>query len=351
MGHQELHHPSGRIDDTEVEERKVRAFSHHHASVLTCLFLFSSTLFYGPSGRIGLTYSWSKTKVLNSTKAATFTMAQLIENAVEDHHATELPTLYQPDRDGLKTLHSIRYNKTNYTWAHNFDILTQTGHKWCSILRDNHACFGDKYAAILNITTPFQGRRYNLLSFQAKHERILAVGNSHLLELLYLPICATPSIFGYYFGYNTFLFHTVQAEHKRREVTMLILDNDKDFASPEARPERTIEFLDEINFSPTIIIIGKINGAGGVKDLQCKQRQKSYAERFPHARIICRCGTLLPGPVGTGIADSCSADGNDCESKASEGHQCVPSRGVIHGSEDLWSEMIEERAFRSQCPT
>ena len=59
---------------------------------------------------------------------------------------------------------------------------------------------------------------------------------------------------------------------------------------------------------------------------------------------------ILSGPVGTGIADSCSADGNDCESKV-KGHQCVPSRGVIHGSEDLWSEMIEERAFRSQCTT
>lgn len=332
------------------------AFSHH-ASVLTCLFLFSSTLFYGPSGRIGLTYSWSKTKVLNSTKAATFTMAQLIENAVEDHHAIELPTLYQPDRDGLKTLHSIRYKKqTNYTWAHNFDILTQTGHQWCSILRDNHACFGDKYAAILNITTPFQGRRYNLLSFQAKHERILAVGNSHLMELLYLPICATPSIFGYHFGCNdnTFLFHAVKAdkaEHKRREVTMLILDNDVHFASRSARPEKTIEFLDNINFSPTIIILGTINEAGGVKALQCKQRAESYGRKFPGARIICRCGTLRSGQVETGTAESCAADGRDCESDVGPGHQCVPSRGVIHGSEDLWSEMIEERAFRSQCTT
>jgi len=129
---------------------------------------------------------------------------------------------------------------------------------------------------------------------------------------------------------------------------MLILDNDSYFASKSARPERTIEFLDNINFSPTIIILGIINGAGGVKDLQCKQRSESYGRKFPGARIICRCGTLRSGQVETGTADSCAADGKDCESEVG-GHQCVPSRGVIHGSEDLWSELIEERALRSQC--
>ena len=339
---------NNRFNDAEVKEPNVRALSHHHVAVsLLCFLLFSSTLFHDElPGRIGLRYSWNKTKV----KAATFAMAQLIEQVDEYHHSTELPTLYQTDRDRLETLHDIRYNNTNYTWAHNFDILKQTGHQWCSILRDNHACFGDKYAAILNITTPFQGRRYNLLSFQARHERILAVGNSHLLELFYLPICATPSsstqdVFAYHFGQNTFLFHAELFAPVMRQTTMLILDNDNYFASASAIPERTANFLDEISFLPTIIILGIING--GV--VSCKERQQTYAEHFPQARIICRCGTLRSSEVETGLADSCAADGNDCESAVS-GHQCVPSRGVIRGSEDLWSELIEERAFRSQCP-
>ena len=304
--------------------------------------LIYSPLLWPP--RNGQLTGLGKTNDLNSTKAATATLAQLIESKAEDHHPTELPALEQSDRDRLQTLHSIRYNKTNYTWSHNFDILTQTGHNSCSILRDNHACFGENYADILNITTPYQGHRYNLLSFEAKHERILAVGNSHLLELLYLPICATPSIFGYHFGFNTFLFQAVSAEGShfslQRETTMLILDNDKYFATPK----RTTIFLEEIGYSPTIIILGHIN-AGWVS---CRERHQTYAEHFPRARIICRCGTLRSSQVETGIADYCQADGHDCESNA-EGHQCVPSRGVIHGSEDLWSELIKERAFRSQC--
>lgn len=326
---------------------------YSHVLVWASLLLVSSTLFHELPANSSV---WSKTKDLNSTKAATFALAQLIDRKVKNHPPSELPALYQPNRDRLETLYNIRYKKTNYTWSHNFDILTQTGHQWCSILRDNHACFGEKYAAILNITTPYQGHRYNLLSFEAKHERILAVGNSHLLELLYLPICATPSIFEYRFGFNTFLFQAVSTGGltrfaSARQTTLLILDNDQAFASKDARPWKTIKFLEEINFSPTIIILGHINFTEDIEELGCKERHQSYAEHFPDSRIICRCGTLRSSHVETGIADWCPGDGGDCESDL-EGyrHQCVPSRGVIHGSEDLWSELIEERAFRSQWP-
>ena len=90
-------------------------------------------LIYGPP------YAWpsrglGQANDLERTKAATATLAHLIQSKAKDHHPTQLPALEQSDRDRLQTLHSIRYNKTNYTWSHNFDITTQTGHKWCSIL-------------------------------------------------------------------------------------------------------------------------------------------------------------------------------------------------------------------------
>ena len=248
-------------------------------------------LIYGPP------YAWpphglAKANDLKSTKAATATLAHLIESKAKDHHPTELPALEQTDRNRLQTLHSIRYNKTNYTWSHNFDILMQTGHKWCSILRDNHACFGDNYAAILNITTPYQGHRYNLLSFEAKHERNPAVGNSHLLELLYLPICATPSIFGYHFGFNTFLFQAASAEGltrfaSARQTTLLILDNDQAFAERGARPRKTIKFLEEINFNPTIIILYPDPSSGALLHPSCANNEIPNFDRLfskPHGK-------------------------------------------------------------------
>ena len=122
-------------------------------------------------------------RVLCSLQAEKIVQSVLEKKGEVQVKRCKIESSSHPDIDHqlpTQTLHSIRYNKTNYTWSHNFDILTQTGHKWCSILRDNHACFGDNYAAILNITTPYQGHRYNLLSFEAKHERILAVSYTHL---------------------------------------------------------------------------------------------------------------------------------------------------------------------------
>ena len=128
-------------------------------------------------------------------------------------------------------------------------------------------------------------------------------------------------IFGYHFGYgesNTFLFQAVSTGGltwfaSARQTTLLILDNDQDFASRQARPEKTIDFLEKINYSPTIIILGHINHVEDIEELGCKERHQSYAERFPDSRIICRCGTLRSSHVETGIAEWCPGDGKDCE--------------------------------------
>ena len=251
----------------------------------------------------------------------------------------------------LRALHNIRWqtkpNGTVFTWEENYRILHNSGHLWCSILRDNHACFGTSYAKLMSITTPFQGERYNLLSFDSPSTRILAVGNSHLLELLYLPVCASlrvqagHSVKGWHLRGNNFI---VQARdlHNHKHTTILILDNDDFFASAKARANTTMQFLEQVSFAPTHIILGSINGGKET----CNYRSSTYAKKFPSATIVCRCA--YKGPVGTGIAQSCRSDGLDCVDQVT-GHQCVPSPGVITGAERLWSELLQERPYVSQC--
>jgi len=250
-----------------------------------------------------------------------------------------------------RALHkNIRYktelNGTLFTWEENHRILHNSGHKWCSIIRDNHACFGPTYAKVMSITTPFQGDRYNLLSFNST-ARILAVGNSHLLELLYLPICASLRVQagrlgkGWHLRGNSFLIQA-QDQLNHKHTSMLILDNDPLFASARSHANETIHFLDEIEFAPTHIILGWINRGTET----CTSRSSTYAKHFPASTIVCRCAYI--GPVGTGIAHSCTSDGKDCINQVT-GHQCVPSPGVIAGAERLWSELLQERHYVSQC--
>lgn len=123
---------------------------------------------------------------------------------------------------------------------------------------------------------------------------------------------------------------------------MLILDNDNLFASARSHANETIHFLDKIEFAPTHIILGWINGGTET----CTYRSSTYAKHFPASTIVCRCAYF--GPVGTGIAHSCTSDGKDCINQVT-GHQCVPSPGVIAGAERLWSERLQERHYVSQC--
>ena len=179
----------------------------------------------------------------------------------------------------LAALHEIRYkstklNETVFTWEENYRILNSSGHVWCSIWRDNHACFGARYARILSITTPFQGNRYNLSSFKSSTTRILAVGNSHLLELLYLPICASSKfvVKGYHLRGNSFIIHAFDS-NLHRETIFLILDNDVYFADgSEVTANKTVAFLQHVQFTPSHIVLGSINGGRE----KCSYRSQIY---------------------------------------------------------------------------
>jgi hypothetical protein len=193
------------------------------------------------------------------------------------------------------------------------------------------------------MTTPYDRHKYNLLSFSGKLTKILAIGNSHLMELFYLPICATPAeqVTGYHIRGNTFVIRAFD-ERIGKETIALILDNDKYFASDTSNPNKTIHFLQKVRFTPSHIVLGSVNH----NNIGCLARARLYEVVFPGARIICRCSER--GPTGTDIASSCNADGLSCTNNVGS-HQCVPSRGVIRGSEFLMQELLGRKLVLSQC--
>lgn len=270
------------------------------------------------------------------------------------------PTLYQvePEINALRKIRGRNARKTSkykdtFTWQRNFEVVNSTGHHWCPILRDNHACYGEHYRNVLRLTTPYDTQRYSLRNF-GEGSKIYAEGNSHMLELLYLPICASGNHFhGFQLGKNgnsMFVFSTSKISEKRflrievekLSVSMLVFDNHNYFAGPTSSAIRNINFLKRY-FLPTHILLGRING----NRERCNYRAKLFKRAFPTSRIICRC--YDEGSTYSGIADSCTADFQDCTSKVMMEHQCVPSRGVIRGATELMKEWLGEISIHDQC--
>lgn len=273
---------------------------------------------------------------------------------------TPFPPLYQVGTK-VQALRNIRNRRKQndgkptgtLIWQRNFEIVNGTGHQWCPIVRDNHACYGEHYKNMLKLTTPYNTQRYNLKNF-SHGSKIYAEGNSHLLELLYLPICATGNnLYGFQLGKNgnsLFAFLSSKMSNRRfsrvevdkLSVSILVFDNHDYFAGPMSTTRRNIDFLKR-SFSPTHILLGKING--NVE--RCSYRAKLFKRSFPASRIICRC--YDGGSVYSGISDSCTADFQDCKSNVLMEHQCVPSRGVIRGAEELMKEWLGEIDVHDQC--
>ena len=270
------------------------------------------------------------------------------------------PPLYQlgPEVNALRSIRRRKKQKDGnkygtFTWQRNFEIVNSTGHQWCPIVRDNHACYGEHYKNMLRITTPYDAQRYNLKNF-SEGSKIYAEGNSHLLELLYLPICASGNHFhGLQLGKNgNSLFVFLKSKISERgfsriginklNISMLVFDNHHYFAGPASSTMRNIVFLKR-NFWPTHIVLGKINE----NRESCSYRAKLFKRAFPASRIICRC--YDGGSVYSDIADSCTADFQDCKSKVLMEHQCIPSRGVIRGATELMKEWLGEINNHDQC--
>ena len=314
-----------------------------------------------------LHFDWTVAKrTLNfiDSKASRGPISSSTLNILLHRHFKELipfPPLYQvePEIHALREIRSRkmkkgRTKKGTFIWQRNFEIVNSTGHHWCPIVRDNHACYGEHYKTMLRLTTPYDVERYNLKNF-SEASKIYAEGNSHLLELLYLPICASGSHFrGFQLGKggnSMFVFSTSKTSYRRSfsrsktdesSVSMLVFDNHPYFAGSHSSAKRNIEFLRR-NFWPTHIVLGSINH----NKEGCNYRAELFKRAFPSSRIICRC--YDKGSVYSDIADSCTADFQDCESNVLMEHQCVPSRGVIRGSTELMKELLGEINIHDQC--
>ena len=229
-----------------------------------------------------------------------------------------LPPFVQKDRRRLNTLHPSRNNKS-FTWEKNFDVLNSSGHPFCSILRDNHACVGDLYRDVLIRTPTFDKVRFGLQNLP-QNSTLLVYGNSFTLETIYLPLCYSHEPWGYWLGANNFLIWT-------GNIDVLIVDNDRFYAwGKNATSDKLINMLLNFSFAPTHIVLGNINFRG------CSN-ETDFSEVWPTAKIVNMCDH--------GMGRNCNSNTNDCP--APGGHQCVPSPGAVHSAEKMMHDLVSLR--------
>lgn len=214
----------------------------------------------------------------------------------EKQRPMRLPQFHQR-LDTLAPVHPVRKG-FNFTWEENFRLVTSLGHEWCPIARDNYGCLGDRYAAKLSVTQPFN-IKYGLHNLPAG-SRLLAVGNSHLMELLLAPICAMGSKgFGYRFKDTHLVFGTkdrvdlpatISEVDAGGGILCLLLINDHEFASLSSSSLHTIKALRSMNFVPTHIILGPIN----LGKESMGTRHNNYLAAFPASKVVIRESHLLP---------------------------------------------------------
>eukprot|EP00529_Nitzschia_sp_RCC80_P020795 CAMPEP_0113519022 /NCGR_PEP_ID=MMETSP0014_2-20120614/43297_1 /TAXON_ID=2857 /ORGANISM="Nitzschia sp." /LENGTH=399 /DNA_ID=CAMNT_0000416711 /DNA_START=87 /DNA_END=1286 /DNA_ORIENTATION=+ /assembly_acc=CAM_ASM_000159 len=233
---------------------------------------------------------------------ATIDIATLLSN-LERHpqirNISRVPELLDPN-EPIRHIRPSAIPKF-YNWSYVAKTVTDTGHPWCALYRDNHQCIGSQYQSVLRQTPLF-----NIASYDLNHvdipdnSRIVVEGNSWMAELVYTIICNTESVQVWLLDGD--INNSIFAYTPIKNISLMLISNHYPL---NESPENSLSFLNDIQYTPNYIVRGTINGyaAGSIK-LRLKHR-KIFMAKFPQASYLEYVGRRLP--------TSCRADFHDCE--------------------------------------
>ena len=196
-----------------------------------------------------------------------------------------------------------KQTRFNGSWEDNYKLVNSSGHKWCSLQRDNWSCMGEKYAKVLENLSPYN----TSLSFKylPKGCRVFFEGNSHLMEQISAGVCNTPGMKKMFIyrahGTNDMLVHDPS-----RDSILLVVDNDERMFRNRIAEDSLVR-----KFHPDVVVLGKINGNVSIP---YENRQKEFADTFGNMTNFVVWHDKLPR--------DCRADFEDCSKGG--GHQCFP---------------------------
>eukprot|EP00605_Chrysophyceae_sp_TOSAG23-4_P002315 GSChrysophyteH1.ASY1.ANO1.2561.1 assembled CDS len=223
----------------------------------------------------------------------------VIKSIIHDLHLSSLSNIHSASLGNFAGLKS----RLNGSWEDNYKLVHSSGHKWCSLQRDNWSCMGERYAKVLKNLSPYN----TSLSFKhlPKGCRVFFEGNSYLMEQISAGVCNTPGVekmFIYREKYsNDMLVHDPSSDS-----TLLVVDNDERMFR-----NRTAEDSIVRKFHPDVVVLGNINGN---LSIPFENRITEFADTLQNQTKFILWYDKLP--------KDCRADFHDCI--AGGGHQCLP---------------------------
>jgi hypothetical protein len=222
-------------------------------------------------------------------------------------------------------IHNFR-NGTNMTLESYYHAVTSTEHTFCTLLRDDFCCIGERYIAVLK-NTPLFNRKYSMLNMKSGIS-ILLEGNSHLAELVDTWVCESyafnkiPGNIKVWIEKDSILNNNLYIEIIKPSVKILLIDNDRriNFYGYDMH-----EHISSLNSSFDIIGVGKLNW---LWKKNITVREEYYKLHFPNSTVIPFNETLLPC--------DCRSDFIYCDQAC--GHQCSP--GPILRAVESFAHMI-----------
>eukprot|EP00961_Rhodomonas_salina_P235835 3187481-Rhodomonas_salina.2 len=239
------------------------------------------------------------------------------------------PPSFQGAFRKIESLHDPKYpvhgirKGYNWTWSDVQNSISKApGHSWCSLVRDNWSCSGERYARVLRSTKPFQ-QEFGLQNLRS-NLFIFAEGNSYLAQLILSLFCWSSVAMEVWQGpRGNDYFARVAAVN----LSFLLIDNDKTFQKSEATYKQLLQLVKQLCGQPDIAILGAVNFA---PSNVTNNRTKWYEEAFPGA-------ILMPQPGRK--HQTCWADSQDCSPKGRD-HLCLPGPG-LRAAEALMKKMKE----------
>ena len=213
----------------------------------------------------------------------------------------------------------------SHPWAGIYKMVTSRNHTFCSLCRDNWACYGEQYDKSLELTPPYQG--YTFLDLP-RNTVIFAEGNSLLAEKLYYLVCETSKFMLNNHGNNSrsdFLLKNTYANDMFLHIAinnflLVLIDNHYSLNTTNV-----IGILHKMVLLPHIIIVGHTN-----KGADESKRYNAYKMGFPYVPLINQTFGFSHR--------SCTAP--SCKNDSSRHHQCLPGPSVIDDAQELMQTIM-----------
>jgi hypothetical protein len=182
----------------------------------------------------------------------------------------------------------------NMSWTQHQDLVEGAGHQWCNLIRDKWACKGQRYRKVLGKTENFN-KTFGLDQVP-NGTNIFVHGHSHLANLVTSLICqsrASTEVWKISSVESSMNGNSLIAFSPSNNVSLLMFSNEYTTWDKLEKIQHISQYLALLNFTPHLIVLGKING-----DIGATHRLFRWQQQYPLANLVPMSSHCFTSPSG-----------------------------------------------------